>query len=350
MNREELAFERPGPLEAREPPEARGLARDGVRLLVSHASGESHSLFRELADWLAAGDLLVVNRSATLPAALPAEAPFGRFRLDLSTDFGGGLWLAEPRWAVGQPGPLPLEPGMTVRAGPVSARAVGVYPGQPRLWFLRFDRDPAIAMAAVGEPIRYGYSLGPFPLSAYQTLFAEVPGSAEMPSAGRPFTARVVRSLEHRGVRLASLLLHTGVSSLEVMAPRFEDEELLPEPFAVGAETVDAVEETRVAGGRVIAVGTTVVRALEAAAGTGRLRPSCGFTRRRLGPGVPIRVVDGLLTGFHDPYASHLALLYALAGADRVRRAYRAAVDGGYLWHEFGDSHLWLPERPPAAN
>lgn len=344
VRRDELSFDRPERLQAREPPEQRGLSRDGVRLLVSRPEGERDSRFLALSDWLRAGDLLVVNRSATLPAALPARAPFGELLVDLSTDFGSRLWLAEPRWAFDRPGPLPLEAGMRLEVGSVAARAVGRYPGQPRLWFLRFDTDPAEAMREFGRPIRYGYTRGAFPLAEYQTLFSQVPGSAEMPSAARPFSPRVVRAVEARGVGIASVLLHAGVSSLEVVADEVEREELLPEPFEVGAAAVASVRATQAAGGRVIAVGTTVVRALEAAASTGELRPSRGFTRRRLAPGVPVRVVDGLLTGFHDPYASHLALLFALFGTSRVRRAYAAAVDGGYLWHEFGDSHLWLPD------
>ncbi|HEV2448789.1 MAG TPA: S-adenosylmethionine:tRNA ribosyltransferase-isomerase [Thermoplasmata archaeon] len=344
MNRDELAFARPDRLQAREPPERRGLSRDEVRLLVSSPAGERHSRFFELSGWLQRGDLLVVNRSATLPAALPARGPFGEFLVDLSTDFGSRLWLAEPRWAFDRPGPLPLEAGMRLEVGSVGARAVGRYPGQPRLWFLRFEADPRPAMRELGRPIRYGYAAGAFPLAEYQTLFSQVPGSAEMPSAARPFTPRVLTALEARGVAVASVLLHTGVSSLEVMADEVEREELLPEPFEVGEAAVAAIRRTKAAAGRVIAVGTTVVRALEAAAGGGELGPRRGFTRRRLAPGVPVRVVDGLITGFHDPYASHLALLFALFGADRVRRAYSAAVEGGYLWHEFGDSHLWLPD------
>ncbi|MCI4345268.1 MAG: S-adenosylmethionine:tRNA ribosyltransferase-isomerase [Thermoplasmata archaeon] len=347
MNREELAFHRPPGLEARSPPEWRGIARDAVRLLVSDADGEHHARFADLEKFLHPGDLLVVNRSATLAASLPARAPFGDLRLHLSTRYSDRLWLAEPRWDAARPGPLPVHEGTRFALGPATAVAVAQFPGQPRLWFLRFDRKPRELMQKYGSPIRYGYSDGEFPLPEYQTIFGRTPGSAEMPSAGRPFTERVLTSLSARGVSIAEILLHASVSSLEVESIEFEREALLPEPFEVGARTVTAVERTHLAGGRVVAVGTTVVRALEAAAGSGELRPTRGFTRRRLMPGVPVRVVDGLLTGFHDPYASHLALLHALAGPSRVRAAYRTAVEEGYLWHEFGDSHLLLP--PPRA-
>ncbi|MCI4363455.1 MAG: S-adenosylmethionine:tRNA ribosyltransferase-isomerase [Thermoplasmata archaeon] len=349
MKREELGFHRPAGLEARSPPERRGLGRDAVRLLVSDPEGDHHAEFGELGRFLRPGDLLVVNRSATLAASLPARAPFGEIRLNLSTRYGERLWLAEPRWDAARPGPLPVHEGMSLAIGPASAVAVAPFPGQPRLWFFRFDRDPEELMRRFGAPIRYGYADGEFPLLEYQTIFARSPGSAEMPSAGRPFTERILASLAQRGVSTAVILLHSAVSSLEVEASEFDQEALLPEPFEVGQGTVRAIERTRRSGGRVVAVGTTVVRALEAAAGSGTLRPTQGFTRRRLQPGVPIRVVDGLLTGFHDPFASHLALLFALAGASRVRAAYRAAVNGGYLWHEFGDSHLLLPQVRRAA-
>jgi S-adenosylmethionine:tRNA ribosyltransferase-isomerase len=343
MKRQELGFDRPSGLEARSPPEHRGLERDAVRLLVSGAEGHTHARFLELASFLHSGDLLVVNRSATLPASLPAVAPFGALRLHLSTRYGERVWLAEPRWDEKRPGPLPVAEGMELTVGESTATALGPFPGQPRLWFFRFEEDPRELMRRLGAPIRYGYSAGEFPLAAYQTIFAHEPGSAEMPSAGRPFSPRVLESLERRRVGLAEILLHTSVSSLEVEANEFEREALLPEPFEVGARTVSAIERAHQVGGRVIAVGTTVVRALEAAAGSGTLRASRGFTRRRLMPGVPVRVVDGLVTGFHDPFASHLALLFALAGKERVLSAYREAVKGGYLWHEFGDSHLLLP-------
>ncbi|MCI4335523.1 MAG: S-adenosylmethionine:tRNA ribosyltransferase-isomerase [Thermoplasmata archaeon] len=343
MKREALGFDRPAGLEAHEPPEQRGLERDQVRLMVSDSAGDHDGSFHALADWLQPNDLLVVNGSATLAAAVPAESTFGPFRMHLSTDFGRRLWLAEPRWSFDRPGPLPIERGMQIRVGPCVGAAIEPYPGQPRLWFVRFDADPREAMSAVGEPIRYGYARGRFPIEAYQTIFARVPGSAEMPSAGRPFTLRVLEALRARGVSMATVLLHTGVSSLEVSAPRFEEEALLPEPFEVAPDAIEAVRAAHAQGGRVIAVGTTVARALEAAAGSGTLRASSGFTRRKLQPGDPLRVIDGLLTGFHDPFASHLALLFAVAGQPRVHRAYRAAVERGYLWHEFGDSHLWLP-------
>lgn len=348
MRREELWFHRPPELQAASPPEARGLARDGVRLLVSTAEGHRHARFRDLARFLPRGALLVANRSATLPASLPAEAAGGEFVLNLATRYGAGLWLAEPRWSAARPGPLPVHAGEAFRAGGEEAAFVAAYPGLPRLWFVRFARagGAEAAMRRAGAPVRYGYLREPAPLGAYQTLFSAEPGSAEMPSAARPFTPRVLRSLRAAGIGVATVTLHTGVSSVEVEAERVEDHPVPPEPFRVGAKTAAAVNAARAAGLPVVAVGTTVVRALESAvAEDGRVRPAAGFTRVMVHPGRPVRAVDGLLTGLHDPHASHLAMLHAVAGADLVRAAYAEAVAERYLWHEFGDAHLLLPAR-----
>lgn len=342
MQREALYFERPAALQATMPPEERGRQRDEVRLLVSTPAGHHHSTFTQLADFLEPGDLLVVNRSATLPASLPTSSAHGPILLNLSTNYGDGVWLAEPRWSTSQPGPLPLAPGETVQVGELSVQLLAPHPGLPRLWFVRTAGDLCQAMERHGMPIRYGYVEQQQSLSAYQTIFSKIPGSAEMPSAGRPFTRRVLRSLQERGVQLAGLVLHTGVSSLEVDSALVEEQPMYAEPFRVPAATARAVNQARQAGRRVIAVGTTVVRALESAWDGAAVQPARGFTRLYLHSERPVHVVDGLITGFHDPLASHLAMLYAMAGEGLIRSAYSAAVAHGYLWHEFGDSHLIL--------
>ena len=342
MLRDELLFERPQELQATAPAELRGLARDEVRLMVSTPAGHTHTRFTHLAQYLQPGDLLVVNRSATLPASLPAVGAIGNFRLNLSTDYGRGLWLAEPRWDYDRPGPLPLEVGETIAVAGSPATVLGAYPGLPRLRFVQLGEQVRRLLHRWGEPIRYGYVREPYPLSAYQTIFARVPGSAEMPSAGRPFTKRVLQSLKRRGVQVAGVLLHTGVSSLEVETSRLEEHPMYAEPFAVPAAAAKAVNQARKEGRRVIAVGTTVVRALESAWDGCAVRPTQGFTRTFIHPDRGVSTVDGLISGFHDPLASHLAMLYAVGGQDLVRDAYAQAVAHGYLWHEFGDSHLIL--------
>jgi S-adenosylmethionine:tRNA ribosyltransferase-isomerase len=345
MKRSELQFERPPALQAASPPEHRGLARDQVRLLVSTARGHQHARFRDLPRFLMPGTLLVVNDSATQPASLPARhAALGALVANVSTVYGGGLYLVELRRSAAEPGPLPVEPGDTLEIAGLPARLIAPHPGLPRLWFVRVASGLRRAMQRSGSPIRYGYLEPPYPpLASYQTLFARSAGSAEMPSAGRPFTARVVEALQAKGIGLAEVTLHAGVSSHEIAADEVEEHVLYAEPFAVPRRTADAVSAARCEGRPVVAVGTTVVRALESAWDGARVQPAAGFTRLLVHPGRPVHSVDGLVTGLHDPLASHLAMLHALAPPDMVRAGYAEAVREGYLWHEFGDSHLLLP-------
>jgi S-adenosylmethionine:tRNA ribosyltransferase-isomerase len=189
-----------------------------------------------------------------------------------------------------------------------------------------------------GEPIRYSYAGRRWPLEAYQTVFGRLPGSAEMPSAARPFSPAVVTDLVARGVTFAPITLHCGVSSLEA------GEAPYPEQYDVPPTTARLVNLTRQSGGRVIAVGTTVVRALETAAlGAVPIVAQAGWTSHVVTPEMGLRVVDGLLTGLHEPRSSHLRMLAAFHGEDLLRDCYGAALSHGYLWHEFGDVHLLLP-------
>jgi len=338
----ELVFERPERVFAHEPPEIHGRSRDDIRLLVTGPDGHHHARFEDLATFLRRGDLLVVNESAAIPASLPAEGRLGSILLNLCTRFRSDLWIAEPRWAAGKPGPLPIEPAEELRIGAATVRLLSPYPGIPRLWFALADRPFDSMITERGGPIHYGYTEA-WPMDVYQTLFSRVPGSAEMPSAARPITPRIREALEKAGIRIAPILLHTGVSSLEIESETVEGQALYPEPFAVSPETADAVNRTHANGGQVIAVGTTVVRALESAWTPEGLRPRTGFTRLFVNLDRGIHAIDGLLTGFHDPVTSHLALLAAFLGMEGVREAYAEAVRAGYLWHEFGDSHLVIP-------
>jgi len=342
MKRQELVFEQPRELFAATPVETEHGARDAVRLLVTTPSGHQHATFADLPRFLSAGDLLVANESATLAASLEAHGPSGSYTLDLSTRYADGLWLAEPRWDPAHPGPMPIEAGEEARVGDAMVRYVAAYPGIPRLWFITADRPLEPILQRAGVPIHYGYVQKVWPLDAYQSLFSRVPGSAEMPSAARPITPKIREALGAAGIRFTSVLLHSGVSSLEIETDQVEEQAVYPEPFEVSAATADLVNRTRDSGHRVIAIGTTVVRALESARTPDGVRPRQGFTRLFIHPGNPVRSVDGLLTGFHDPVTSHLAMLAALIGLPRVMEAYRAAIANGYRWHEFGDSHLIL--------
>jgi S-adenosylmethionine:tRNA ribosyltransferase-isomerase len=329
-----VSFTLPPANEATTTPERRGLARDGVRLLVTDLSkrAQHDAGFRELPSFLRRGDLLVVNDSATLPAAVVVRTAGGTsFPLHLSTHVGGELWIAEPRASVVAGERVALaEGGCATFLAPVDATQV-------RLWYTTLSvAQPVLAfLARHGAPIRYRYVSEPLPLGEYQTIFARVPGSAEMPSAGRPFSRHVLNELRHAGVALASVTLHTGVSSQE------RHERPYREWFEVPAQTAAAVNATRLRGGRVVAVGTTVVRALESAV-RGETAAASGWTGLIVTPERGVAVVDGLLTGFHEPEASHLDLLRAFADGALLDRAYAHALDGGYLWHEFGDAHLLL--------
>lgn len=348
MKRADLVFEQPQELFARTPAEIRGRGRDDVRLLVTLPDGHHHARFDELPRFLRPGDLLVMNESAAIPASLPADGRLGSILLNLSTRFRSDLWIAEPRWSAGKPGPLPVRSGEELEVGPAKVRLLSAYPGIPRLWFALADRPFESIIDECGEPIHYGYT-DAWPMDVYRTLFSRVPGSAEMPSAARPITPRIKEALERSGIRILPILLHTGVSSLEIESETVEAQAMYPEPSVVSRETAEAVNRTHARGGRVIAVGTTVVRALESAWTPGGVRAASGFTRLFVNPDRGIHAIDGLLTGFHDPVTSHLAMLSAFLGIAGSRRAYAEAISRGYLWHEFGDSHLVLPTSPAAG-
>jgi S-adenosylmethionine:tRNA ribosyltransferase-isomerase len=343
-----LAFELPPALEANEPPEARGLARDDVRLLVaSRGTGElAHHRFRDLPALLRPGDLVVVNTSATLPAAIGARRRDGRELLVHAAMPAPGLpggtrWLIELRTADGA---APLRDGRAGErielAGGAVAELLAPYAGEQRLWLVRIEADRPLPdhLAGHGRPIRYGYVRERWPLDAYQTAYALQPGSAEMPSAGRPFTPELITSLVARGIHVAPVVLHTGVSSPERHETPYPERFLVPEPTA---RLVNAVHGWN---GRVIAVGTTVVRALETVADEqGTVEAQEGWTSLVVTPERGLLTVDGLITGWHEPEASHLQLLEAATGRELLRRSYDEAIEQGYLWHEFGDSHLVLP-------
>jgi S-adenosylmethionine:tRNA ribosyltransferase-isomerase len=366
-------FDLPAALEASEPPEARGLRRDEVRLLVSDIETDAieHARFTDLPRWMSAGDLVVVNTSGTMNAALPAQAEDGgQFEIHLSTRLPGGFWSVEVR----QPGAnasLPYDRASlgTMYRLPADGRVtlLAPYPlvdslhSHSRLWIaaLQLPYDLIPYLEAHGFPIRYGYVKDSWPISMYQTVFATEPGSAEMPSAGRPFTTELVTRLVSRGVGIAPVLLHTGVASQEKHEPPYE------EYYRVPRHTAERVNAARRMGYRVFAVGTTVVRALETVTDeSGTTSPGEGWTDLVVTPERPLRSVTGLITGLHEPRATHLSLLEGVVtaaaheraadaavtasacGRCHLERAYAEARQHGYLWHEFGDSHLIVARRP----
>jgi S-adenosylmethionine:tRNA ribosyltransferase-isomerase len=314
-----------------------------------------HSTFCRLPEYLVPGDLLVINTSGTLNAALPATRADGTvLELHLSTHLPADIWTVELRQPdggatkpffhgrAGETVTLPCGGSVTLhvpyqhdhRSG-ASAAGQGV-----RLWIATLDLPEALYqyLEQHGMPIRYDYVKAAWPLSYYQTIYATEPGSAEMPSAGRAFSRELLTELVARGIQFAPLILHTGVASMEDHEPPYE------EYYQVPAETARAVNAARAAGQRVIAVGTTVVRALETVTDASIVtHPGTGWTRLLVAPSCGVHAVDGLLTGFHEPRSTHLAMLEALAGDGHLAKTYAEALRERYLWHEFGDLHLILP-------
>ncbi|GAA2528472.1 S-adenosylmethionine:tRNA ribosyltransferase-isomerase [Pilimelia columellifera] len=345
-------FDSPDDLTAAEPPERRGVARDGVRMLVARPNSIAHTTFGQLTEHLRPGDLVVVNNSATVAAELDgARADGGAVVVHVATALDERHAVVELRTAPDAARPVldaSARERVTLRSQVGAIQLLDPYPdggGSPagrgnRLWRARLDLalPLAAALAAHGRPIAYGYLSRRWPLADYQTVFAREPGSAEMPSAGRPFTVDLVTRLVSSGVAVAPITLHTGVSSQDAGEPP------QPERFRVSAATARLVNAVRAGGGRVVAVGTTVTRALESAVGPdGWAQERAGWTDHIVDPDHPARVVDGLISGWHNPDASHLLLVEAVAGPDLTQRAYDAAVERRYLWHEFGDSCLLLP-------
>jgi S-adenosylmethionine:tRNA ribosyltransferase-isomerase len=327
---------------ATEPAEARGLERDEVRLLVAAPDRLTDAVFLELPDLLEPGDLVVVNRSATLAASVDARRGGAEVEVHFASALDDGTWVVEVR-----PAGLSFGPVTDIAVGERLELPAGAWldvletlPDQLRLHRVAVAVEGPVTalLERHGRPIAYGYIPQRWPLSAYQTVFAREPGSAEMPSAARPFTHRTVTDLATRGILLAPVTLHTGVSSPEIGEPPN------PERFEVPAATAALVNHVRWRGGRVVAVGTTVTRALETVTDdSGFVRAGKGWTELILGDQRPARVVNGLVTGWHEPGASHVHLLEAVAGPELVQQAYEHAAAEHYLWHEFGDSCLLLP-------
>ena len=344
MKNPSIGFEVPPELEAHEPPEFRGLRRDHVRLLVLPRRTDQtpiHTQFTEIGNYLDSGDLLVVNNSRTLPALLPAHDETGaEVEVRLAQRRSDNHWdalILSGRTHVGRSG-MHLDFGQNL-----TAQVVAPNSDLPFLWQVQFNiccKELLNLIYRVGVPIRYSYVAEALPLDLYQTVYAGAPGSVEMVSAGRPFSWELLLSLERQGVKLATISLHTGISStrddaIDATYPNYEEE------YDLSEATVQAINNCHQAQGRVIAVGTTVVRTLETVAAQQHgLIPAHGWTRLHIAAGHHLRVVDGLLTGMHEPESSHLDLLSAFVQPERLKAVYLQAIEKQYLWHEFGDMNL----------
>jgi S-adenosylmethionine:tRNA ribosyltransferase-isomerase len=341
-------FTLPESLSAKEPPERRGIPRDRVRLMIINRNTfqVEHSRFDRIGDFLNPGDLLVFNSSRTLPATLMGtERQTGmRLQIRLAQHLPNQDWLALLLCEGGDRFACGLHSGMQIDFERELQATVGNRDPQiSRLWQLHFSQSGSELLNLLyqlGQPVRYEYAASAWALDDYQTVYAKEPGSAEMPSAGRAFTWQRLFDLKQRGIETTQIVLHTGLSSyldddLDAQHPASEEE------YFISQAAAEKINQTRTAGDRVIAIGTTVVRALESiVVATGQVQAGHGYTRLHIGANHHLKAVDGLLTGLHEPEASHLDLLTAFLPASVIQTAYQSAIEQGYLWHEFGDVNL----------
>lgn len=354
-----LDFTVPASAIATTPAEQRGIPRDGVRMLVARPDRLEHRTAADLADVLDPGDVLVVNDSRTLPASVigrtadgeVVDVHFSTVHPEAGISPAQALTALSSEWIVElrRPRLIGSKASYVDRTGTTvtfpnggSLRVHGSNPPgrrSSRLWHATVNTPRRLEsyLATVGDPIRYDYVAEPWSITSYRTVFGNVPGSAEMPSAARPLTWRLLQRLADKGIQVERITLHCGVSSLESGDPPYS------EWFSVPEKAAAAVNSARADGRRVVGVGTTVVRALESAAADGAVHARSGWTDLMITPGYRSSTVDGMLTGWHEPEATHLAMLEAIAGRGLLTASYRAALEHGYLWHEFGDVHLLLP-------
>lgn len=325
--------------------------RDASRLLVVDSlTSHHHRHFRDLADLLHPGDLLVLNNTQVIPARLLGQKPEGaKVEVFLLEETGHHQWLA-----LVKPGRR-LKPGATIHFGDD--------PHQPDLIAHVLETDPETN----GRLLRFEYSgdqslytlferLGNVPLppyitdttaspDRYQTIYAETPGAVAAPTAGLHFTPQLFERLDCTGIARAQLTLHVGVGTFRpVEAENILEHKMHGEWIDLPASTVDKILATKASGGRIIAVGTTVVRALEGAAQSGSLQPLQGKTNLYIYPGYQFRVIDGLITNFHLPGSSLMMLVSALIGRERLLSLYEEAIQQSYRFYSFGDAMLILPE------
>jgi S-adenosylmethionine:tRNA ribosyltransferase-isomerase len=352
-----ISFMLPPELVAKEPPERRGIARDAVRLMVIDRSENRiyHTRFYGIGKFLLPGDLMVFNTSRTIPASLVGNLqPAGPLvEVRLAEHLVDDSWLALLRCQQSnEPFSCGIREGMQIEF--THGLVATVYNKDERiqrLWKIGFSKSGNEffeSLYRIGQPIRYDYVSEPWDLDYYQTVYATNPGSAEMPSAGRPFTWKLLFELKRNGINMTHISLHTGLSSY--MDSDLDQRHVASEEeYFVNSKTAEQINKTHDIGGRVIAVGTTVVRALETAtigdSNKENVKPGHAYTRLHIDANHRLKAVDGLLTGLHEPNASHLDLLSAFLPAKRIQQAYDEAIRQKYLWHEFGDMNLILQKN-----
>ncbi|WP_257985284.1 S-adenosylmethionine:tRNA ribosyltransferase-isomerase [Bacillus sp. T33-2] len=342
MAKTAFEFYLPPELNASHPPERRGIRRDHVRMMVMDrkTGAVSHDRFFHLVNYIQAGDIIVLNNSRTVPAILKAisrkvnshqgEPVEVRLAKRKSEDTWEVLIVAED-----------IIPGDTLEFSPLLSAIVIRESNTSPLMEIRFSLKGTKLLNAIyslGEPVRYEYINYAWDLDYYQTVFASQPGSVEMPSAGRAFSWELLFKLQRKGVKLGFIQLHTGLSYL--LDDKWEQSPTENyEEYHIEPATMDLILKTKAAGGRVIAVGTTAVRALEAAVVNVSLS---GWTNLYINSDYSLKIADGIITGFHEPKASHLDMLSAFVSPHHLFAAYEQAIQNRYLWHEFGDINMIL--------
>jgi S-adenosylmethionine:tRNA ribosyltransferase-isomerase len=334
-----LDFYLPNELNASLPPEERGIRRDHVRMMMLDRSyGKiQHDLFFHLPEHLQQGDLVILNNSRTIPAVFKAKR-LGNGKIVTKVEVRLARRLTEDTWEALIVQDYTNIGDTFIFAPELSAKVMGIKENTP-LTILKFAKkgsDLLNMFYRLGEPVRYEYINHPWDLDYYQTVFASHPGSVEMPSAGRAFSWELLFTLMRKGIQVDFIQLHTGLSYL-LDDKWHQTPEENEEEYHISEQTKQRILETKAAGKRVIAVGTTVVRALETFAISGALS---GVTNLYINQHFPLKIADGIITGLHEPKASHLDMLSAFISKQHLLQAYEHAIDAGYLWHEFGDMNL----------
>lgn len=337
-----MKFELPEELNAKEPPERRGIRRDYVKMMVlDKTTGQTnHTQFYHLDRYLKKGDLLVLNASRTVPAVLKSQKEMDGTEVEirLAHRKNESIWEALPVSGT-------VKKGDVIRFSPTLTATIIEQSDETPFVLLAFNLCCSSLFNQIyrlGEPVRYEYIQEPWNLDYYQTVFATIPGSVEMPSAGRAFSWELLFRLQKKGVKIAYITLHTGLSYL-LDDKWHKGPDTNFENYEVPKETAEMILETKRSGGKVIAVGTTVVRTLETVAREkGILLAASGWTNLYITENTKLEVCDGLITGMHEPEASHLQLLSAFVDREKLYDAYTDAIQQRYLWHEFGDMNLIL--------
>ncbi len=315
--------------------------RSGSRLLDGTGPQPVDRVFRDLPSLLSPGDLLVVNDTRVIKARLHGEKPTGGAVEALVERVFPGTHEV---WAHLRASKSPRAGSVVRFAGAFEAEVLGRAGPEGALFHLRFPQDPFLLLARHGHvplPPYITHADSAEDEARYQTLFADKPGAVAAPTASLHFDEAVLAALAARGVQRATVTLHVGAGTFQpVRSENIAEHRMHREWYDVPAATVQAIDRTRAAGGRIVAAGTTALRALESAARDGSLRARQGETDLFITPGFEFRVVDRLVTNFHLPKSTLMMLVSAFAGHAHVMALYRHAIESRYRFFSYGDAML----------